>query len=49
MWLDAAGALKEVVAELRPDVVLGYQMWDPAATADDMGLRQASLRRNVLR
>lgn len=30
MWRDAASALEEVVAELRPDVilVLGYQMWD---------------------
>ena len=30
MWRDAATVLEEVVAELRPDVilVLGYQMWD---------------------
>ena len=30
MWRDAAAVLEEVVAELRPDVilVLGYQMWD---------------------
>nr|UGK56916.1 hypothetical protein [Escherichia coli] len=52
MWRDAATVLEEVVAELRPDVIFGVGLSDVGSltgTAGNMGLRQASLRRNVLR